>query len=102
MGNQFVPLFVAAKPATLVFRPGAGVQNPDSKEAGLAHVASGAPAPASLEPALPNASCSASSSAPEVTFKRDGDHITQIQIRCSCGESMILDCDYGANPQTQL
>ena len=30
----------------------------------------------------------------EVTYKHEGDRIAQIQIRCSCGETIVLDCDY--------
>ena len=31
---------------------------------------------------------------PVVTFKRDGDRVTRIQVRCSCGEMVELDCVY--------
>ena len=32
---------------------------------------------------------------PVVTLKRDGDKVTRIQVRCSCGEVVELDCVYG-------
>ena len=31
---------------------------------------------------------------PRVTLERTGDHITSIQIRCSCGQLINLICDY--------
>jgi hypothetical protein len=31
---------------------------------------------------------------PVVTLKRDGDRVTRIQVRCSCGETVELDCAY--------
>jgi hypothetical protein len=37
---------------------------------------------------------SAAYPAPTVTLKRDGDRVTQIQIRCACGQLIELDCTY--------
>lgn len=31
---------------------------------------------------------------PVVTLNRDGDKVTRIQVRCSCGEVVELDCVY--------
>jgi hypothetical protein len=31
---------------------------------------------------------------PIVTLRREGDLIKEIQIRCACGELIVLDCDY--------
>ena len=31
---------------------------------------------------------------PVVTLRRDGDRVTRIQVRCSCGEVVELDCVY--------
>ena len=31
---------------------------------------------------------------PVVTLKRDGDRVTRIQVRCSCGEVVEMDCVY--------
>ena len=31
---------------------------------------------------------------PVVTLKKDGQKITQIQIQCSCGQIVELDCAY--------
>src|SRR5262245_8330707 len=31
---------------------------------------------------------------PVVTLKREGDKVTRIQVRCSCGEVVELDCVY--------
>jgi|YelNatPaOPRAMG01_1025707.scaffolds.fasta_scaffold02902_6 hypothetical protein len=43
------------------------------------------------EPAEPNA---AAASEPVLTVQRNGDQITQIQIRCTCGQLIELDCRY--------
>ena len=29
---------------------------------------------------------------PEITIHRDGDAVRQIEIRCRCGEHILLDC----------
>ncbi len=53
-----------------------------------------------LSPSKPAAAMSRSDSVAEHrSFKRDGDLITQIQVRCSCGESIVLDCNYAADPR---
>ncbi len=31
---------------------------------------------------------------PEVTLKREGDRVTHISVRCSCGEVIELACAY--------
>ncbi|WP_437204147.1 hypothetical protein [Planctomicrobium sp. SH664] len=31
---------------------------------------------------------------PVVSLRREGNIIREIQIRCACGELIILDCDY--------
>ena len=33
---------------------------------------------------------------PAVSIRREGDVIREIQIRCACGELIILDCEYPA------
>jgi len=35
-------------------------------------------------------------SEPKILLDRDGDRITRIRVLCSCGQSIHLDCDYGA------
>lgn len=32
---------------------------------------------------------------PIVSLKRDGNLIREIQIRCPCGNMIVLDCEYG-------
>ncbi len=52
--------------------------------------------PLTLAPA-PNAARPAElSSAAEsvITFKREGERVTHIQIRCACGELHTLECEY--------
>jgi len=34
---------------------------------------------------------------PIVTLRRDGNVIREIQIRCACGELIVLDCEYDLN-----
>jgi hypothetical protein len=33
-------------------------------------------------------------SQPAVTLKRDGDRVTHIVVRCTCGQVMELACEY--------
>ena len=35
-------------------------------------------------------------SEPKVLLDRDGDKITHIRVLCSCGQSIVLDCQYPA------
>lgn len=34
---------------------------------------------------------------PVVTLRREGNTIREIQIRCACGELIVLDCKYDLN-----
>ena len=34
---------------------------------------------------------------PIVTMRREGNVIREIQIRCACGELIVLDCKYEVN-----
>ncbi|HTS18864.1 MAG TPA: hypothetical protein VMP11_14915 [Verrucomicrobiae bacterium] len=47
------------------------------------------PVPSTGGALAPNAA-----SEPAVTLKRDGDRITQIVIRCTCGQVIELACEY--------
>lgn len=38
---------------------------------------------------------------PEVVVRRNGDCIQQVEIRCHCGEVIILDCEYSAKPNAE-
>jgi hypothetical protein len=31
---------------------------------------------------------------PIITFRREGERITQIRIECPCGQTVALDCEY--------
>lgn len=35
---------------------------------------------------------------PVLNLKRDGDRITEIEIRCGCGQVIRLECDYAPMP----
>src|ERR1051325_555178 len=97
MSNDFIPLIPTPAPAPAAPDNLVRLPAPRSRHdafAGLAPNPSG-PVPA---PTTPSPS-PAPHSAPTVTFKRNGDRVTQIEIRCSCGEVIQLDCDYSASPQ---
>jgi len=51
------------------------------------------PPAARVEPA-PARATAAHERLPVITLKRDGNRITRIQVRCSCGETIELDCVY--------
>lgn len=36
----------------------------------------------------------AATPAPKVTVQRDGERVTQIQVRCTCGQVIDLACEY--------
>jgi len=99
MANHFVPLLAPPSSAPPVPRPGLmPVPTPGAAPA-FAPIHSATPNPPTA-PAPPAAAPCDAAKDPEVTLKREGDRITQIQIRCSCGESVILDCDYNSTPST--
>jgi len=80
MDESFVPLFPAnaggafatPSPIALANRPAAAMPS--------------APPPA------PHACVRAAT--PLVTFKREGDRVTQIHVECPCGHVVVLDCEY--------
>lgn len=87
MATDFVPLLKdhpdANAPASATaagFRP--LVQAPQSRP-------NPEPAP-SPEPGPPPTA----PTGPTLTVQRAGERITQIQIRCTCGQVIELDCDY--------
>lgn len=80
MDDSFVPLLPANAGAS--FAPSASLV-----PANLAPAATpAAPAPASH-------AC-VRAATPLVTFKTEGDRVTQIHIECPCGQRVILDCEY--------
>ena len=100
MGNHFVPLLAPTKPSPAAFRPSAVPEAAPGNASKFTPITFGLAPSASPQPAVAAPPCAASVAAPEVSFKRDGDRITQIQIRCSCGEALTLDCDYASAPNT--
>jgi hypothetical protein len=38
--------------------------------------------------------CDQPKNPPQVILKRDGNSISSIEVRCSCGEQILLDCVY--------
>src|ERR1041385_1926340 len=84
MSNTFIPLIPNPAPGpgapdTLVPLP--APRSPSDKFAGLApNSTAPVPAPTAASPPPPQ------HAPPTVTFNRDGDRVTQIEIRCSCGE----------------
>src|SRR5438309_1715902 len=89
MPHHFVPL-AAREPATRAPQH-AATANLSNHQNVFTPVASGAAA-------SPTETLSASSvihsAPPELNFKRDGDRIVQIEIHCTCGECILLDCNY--------
>ena len=88
MSHAFVPLIPAPAPAS-VPPPNLVPLAPPGGSAALAPT----PAPA----ATPQSDTA--HAAPTVSFKRDGDRVTQIEVRCACGEVIQLDCDYNSAAQ---
>ena len=100
MSNDFVPLLKTADlhsaaalsaassgPSEAAFRP---------VLAGPVHCSASAPAPASAsEGGATGPTSQAPASPPTVTLKREGDRVTHVQIQCSCGELIELNCVYG-------
>jgi hypothetical protein len=82
MGREFVPFLEALRGAP---RPAAA-----PSEGGFVPLP-----PPPVSPVTETAAAERSAaSAPTVTLQRDGERITQIQIRCACGEVIELDCLY--------
>ncbi|HWL09037.1 MAG TPA: hypothetical protein VNQ76_11550 [Planctomicrobium sp.] len=38
----------------------------------------------------------ATEKAAAVTVRREGDQIREIHVHCHCGETIVIDCDYGS------
>jgi hypothetical protein len=92
MSKKLVPL--RSGPGSTPAAPGNLIPLPESEEEGQS------PVPIASKPAGPGSTlesappATAARTAPTVSFKRDGQRVTQIEIRCSCGEVIQLDCDY--------
>lgn len=50
------------------------------------------PLAASKHPEAPHSGCAQSQ--PTVTLRHEGERVTQITIRCSCGQVLTLQCEY--------
>jgi hypothetical protein len=94
MTSSFVPFIPAAKTAARssvqhAFAPlvsnssQTAAEHPASALSAMTLASESAVAPASTEPC-----------APKVTVQREADRITRIQIHCSCGELIEVDCQY--------
>ncbi|HEY2951763.1 MAG TPA: hypothetical protein VGK40_04220 [Verrucomicrobiae bacterium] len=97
MSHAFVPLIPTAAPAPAPPDNLVPLLAPGSNDDGIAGHAPRTTGPGSIPEtaSLPPAE----QAAPTVSFKRTGDRVTQIEIRCSCGEVIQLDCDYGGAAQ---
>ena len=86
MAAEFVPFLASLSADSTASIPG----QPGSRQSPFT------PLPRKSSPtALPGSPAdSAAHPAPTVTLKRDGDRVTQIQIRCPCGQLIELDCVY--------
>lgn len=83
MNDQFIPL--VPRGSKTMAQPEAAIQPFQSL-----HSATG---PASAHAAA-QAATHAAAVPPEVTLKREGDRVTHISVRCSCGEVIELACAY--------
>ncbi|HUR45592.1 MAG TPA: hypothetical protein VMZ27_06880 [Candidatus Saccharimonadales bacterium] len=91
MTSSFVPFVPAAQTSTrtIAAAPFAPViasvplVAPETSTPPCASRAEAASVPLATEPC-----------APKITVQRDADRITRIQIHCSCGELIELDCQY--------
>ena len=100
MGNQFVPLLSPSKPAAATMsRSDSVAEHRPAPAPVFTPLDSGPTAPAVPEPPSPCSAPAHAGPSPQISFKRDGDLIMQIQVQCSCGESIVLDCDYAADPR---
>ena len=94
MSNDFVPLLTTADLDSAAASP---ASSPGPSEAafrpvlaGPVHCSASAPGGGATGPTPP-----APASPPIVTLKREGDRVTHVQIQCSCGELIELNCVYG-------
>ncbi len=82
MSTPFIPLTLAGKSGTQANAP--TFQR-------LAVLPQAQPAP----PSVGTTPCAQHpATAPVVTLRRDGDHVTHIRIQCPCGQLIELECVY--------
>jgi hypothetical protein len=96
MANEFIPLISPSTYTPIVSRIGAVLKKGLAEEQPFTAVAPRPSAAAPTSPTLPAPALSCARPGtvePELTLKREGDRVTQIHIRCSCGESIVLDCN---------
>jgi hypothetical protein len=87
MNNDFVP-FIASPPAPAPVNPGARpriIAEPNADK--CFHLIGTGPA----------ATAPTAGAEPVVSLEREGDRVTRIKIRCRCGHTIELTCDYEAN-----
>jgi hypothetical protein len=87
MNQKFVPFVALASAATL----GVAADNPSvtTQNQAFRAVSSGVSAPNVEENKAP-----AAAHQPTVKIHREGDSVRRIQITCSCGQVIDLDCQY--------
>ncbi len=79
MTDKFIPFTVASHPAASpVFAP---------------HTAPAAPAPSAPQPLTPPP-INPGPATPELSLVRDGDRVTMIRVRCTCGMVHEIQCQY--------
>lgn len=87
MSTKFIPL----SPGNLPKAQGGFVPKIVGNEASHSNTATGEDA-RTRAGACGNPSSGSPSAEPAVELKKDGDRVTEITIRCSCGEVIRLDC----------
>ena len=94
MPLDFIPLLPDAAPSAWANRQTSPSATAASQDAGFVALLPG-DAPGVVPGARPESpGAPAHERLPVVTLKRDGDRVTRIQVRCSCGEVVELDCVY--------
>ena len=94
MTPDFIPLLPDLTQSSRITRAAGLPGGATSQDAGFAPLLPGDPlASPALAPSDPPPA-HAHGRLPVVTLKRDGDRVTHIQVRCSCGEVVELDCAY--------
>lgn len=92
MNHAFVPL-TAKLAAPTATAPGVAGHETTGSGPGV-ESSFHAVAPASPPAVVPGASSAAHACQPEVALTREGDRVTQITVRCPCGQVIDLACEY--------
>ena len=94
MSPEFIPLLPDTAPSSRITRAGTSPACDAPRDTGFAPLLPTGTSPTSRTAHAVAPTAPAHERLPIVTLKRDGDRVTRIQVRCSCGETVELDCVY--------